>query len=208
MIVITGASSGLGLEVAKLYKEAGKKVVNISRRECEYADINICISLREGPELREIANKVLEIQEPLETIIHCAGIYSKKPYGEITEDEIKLLMSSNVKPSLLLTSFLIERIESDETDILIVTSTAGIKGDASGPVYSASKWAARGIAKGLQDHFTGKPNRVIDFCPNGFAPNADIGSGNMRTEDIAIALKQVLDLPKNVEVSEIVINGK
>lgn len=51
MIVITGASDGLGLQLAKLYKESGKKVMNISRRECEFADENIMLNLREGSEI-------------------------------------------------------------------------------------------------------------------------------------------------------------
>jgi len=45
MIVITGASDGLGYQLAKLCKEAGKTVVNISRRECEYADVNVLHNL-------------------------------------------------------------------------------------------------------------------------------------------------------------------
>ena len=45
MIVITGASDGLGLQLAKLYKEAGKRVINISRRKSEFADVNILKNL-------------------------------------------------------------------------------------------------------------------------------------------------------------------
>ncbi len=51
MIVITGASDGLGHQLAKLYKESGKTVVNVSRRECEHADVNLLHNLREGPEM-------------------------------------------------------------------------------------------------------------------------------------------------------------
>lgn len=216
MIVITGASDGLGLEVAKLYKAAGKTVVNISRKESEAADINICLSLCEGPEIEEAAKQVLVIDEPLEALINCIGIFTREDYGDITEDEIKRAMSSNAKPLLLLTSKLIEKIEADGTDILNVTSSASRKGCVSEPVYSASKWAARGITKGLQERFKGKPNRVIDFCPGGMTTDffekskAKYGStdGFMKPSDVALALKQTLDLPKNMEVSEIIVNRK
>jgi short-subunit dehydrogenase len=76
MIIITGASDGLGKQVAKLYKEAGKKVVNISRRECEYADINICVSLREGEDIKKASDEILQMDEPIEAIINCAGVLS------------------------------------------------------------------------------------------------------------------------------------
>ena len=217
MIVITGASDGLGLEVAKLYQAAGKTVVNISRRESAAADINICLSLREGPEIEEAAKRVLEIDEPLEALIHCAAVLSIQPLAEVSEDEIKRLMSTNVKPMILLTSKLIDRIRADETDIVNVSSTVGHKGYVDQAVYGASKWAVRGITKNLQEEFKGKPNRVIGFCPGGFKTkmfekatgidNTNDGSW-MNASDMARALKHTLDLPKNMEVSEIIINRK
>jgi 3-oxoacyl-[acyl-carrier protein] reductase len=217
MIVITGASDGLGLQVAKLYKESGKKIVNISRNESKHADVNICLSLREGPEIEQAAKRVLEIDEPLEALINCAGVLSIQKLGEITEDEIKRLMSTNVKPMILLISNMIDRICKDETDIVNVASTVGLKGYADQAVYGASKWAVRGFSKNLQEEFKGKPNRVISFCPGGFrsklfekatgVDNTDGGSW-MNAADVALALKQTLDLPKNIEVSEIILNRK
>lgn len=218
MIVITGASDGLGLQVARLYKEAGKKVVNISRRKCEFADVNICLSLREGPEIKKAAREVLALNEPLEALINCAGVLSVQKLGKVTEDEIKRLMSTNVKPAILLVSEMIERIREDGTDIVNVASTVGLKGYVDQAVYGASKWALRGFSQNLQTEFKGKPNRVISFCPGGFkskhfekatgVDNTGDPSAWMKAEDIALALKQTLDLPKNIEVSEIILNRK
>ncbi len=218
MIIITGASDGLGKQVAKLYKEAGKKVLNISRNECEYADMNICLSLREGEEIKKATDQILELKEPVEAIINCAGVLSVQKMGEITEDEIKRLMSTNVKSQILLISNLYERILNDKTDIVNVASTVGLKGYVNQAVYGASKWAVRGFSKNLQEEFKGKPNRVISFCPGGFktklfekatgVDNTENGDEWMKPEDLALLLKQILDLPKNMEVSEIVINRK
>lgn len=93
MIIITGASDGVGKQVAKLYKETGKTVINISRRECEYVDINICLSLQEGEQIKEASDKVLEVNEPIEAIINSIGVFSRESFGDITENEIKRLMS-------------------------------------------------------------------------------------------------------------------
>ncbi|MFA6274294.1 MAG: SDR family NAD(P)-dependent oxidoreductase [Candidatus Paceibacterota bacterium] len=216
MILITGASDGLGLQIAKLYKEAGKKVVNISRRKCEYADINICFSLQEGINIEKASKSILEINEPLEIFINCIGVYSGQKLGEITEDEIKKIMSTNLKAPMLLTSMLFERIKKDETDILNVVSTAGTRGKKSEPLYAASKWAERGYTLSLQEELKETNNRVISFCPGGirthFSEKAlgyDASSTNwMSPEALAVLIKQILDLPKNIEVSEIVINRK
>ena len=215
MIVITGASDGLGKEVAKLYKEAGKTVVNISRRECEYADINICLSLREGEQIQEAAKKIVEISKPMEALVNCIGVFNKQEFGQITEDEIKRLMSTNVKASSLLISELIEKIKEDETDVLNVLSTAAVRFKAAEPLYVASKWAARGFTLSLQDELRHTPSRVISFCPGGmrtgFFEKAEIENDVddfMDPVEIAKTIKYTLDLPKNIEISEVVINRK
>lgn len=218
MIVITGASDGLGLQLAKLYQKAGRKVVNISRRNSEFASVNILCNLREGAEIKKVTDQILKMDEPLEIIINCAGVLSVQTLGEITEDEIDRVMSTNVKPAILLVSSLIERIKKDGTDIVNVASSVGLKGYANQAVYGASKWAMRGFSANLQLELKGTPSRVISFCPGGFKTklfekatginNTEDSNKLMRVEDVAVALKQTLDLPKNMEVSEIVINRK
>ncbi len=216
MIIITGASDGLGLQIAKIYQESGKKVVNISRRESEYADINICLSLREGEQIEEAAKKILDIEEPIEAIINAIGVFSRESFGEITESEIKRLMSTNLKAPMLLVSNLFDRIKKDEADIVNIVSTAGVVGKKNEPVYSASKWAERGYTKSLQEQLKNTKSRVISFCPGGMqtsffekALGHDIDQNNwMNPKDLAKLIKQILDLPKNIEVSEIILNRK
>ncbi|MFA6513661.1 MAG: SDR family NAD(P)-dependent oxidoreductase [Patescibacteria group bacterium] len=218
MIIITGASDGLGLELAKLYQDSGKTIINISRRESEFVSINLLHDLSNELEIKKAVEEVLKIDESLEAIINCAGVLSVQPLGEITGDEFNRLMSTNVKPAILLISNLIEKIKKDGTDIVNVSSTVGLKGYLNQAVYGASKWAMRGFSANLQVELKGTKSRVISFCPGGFKTklfekatgidNTEDGSEWMRAEDVALALKQTLDLPKNMEVSEIVINRK
>ncbi len=218
MIVVTGASDGLGYELAKIFKDAGKLVVNISRRECAVADFNLLHDLTKGEEINAAANEVAAIEEPLEVIINNAGVYSEEPIGQITEDTIKQLMATNVKSNILLTSGLIDRIRADETDIVNILSTAATKGNPAHAVYAASKWAQRGYAESLQDALKATKSRVINVMPGGMQTKLfekDLGNDPtangeywMDPKDIAKLVKQLLDLPKGVEVSEIVINRK
>ncbi len=215
MIVITGASDGLGIEVAKLYKEAGKQVVNLSRRECEYADVNICGSLSEGDGIISAAKQVLQLDGKLEAIVNCIGVFSKQGFGNLEEDEIKRLMSTNVKAPMLLISELMERVLTDETDIVNVLSTAAVDAKANEPLYSASKWAARGMTDSLQKKLWNTKSRVVSFSPGGMSTdffekvNVEIPRDDfMDPAEIAKAIKFTLDLPKNIEVSNIVLNRK
>ena len=218
MIVITGASDGLGNELAKLYTEAGKKVVNISRNDSQNAEVNITVSLSDGSGVNKAVEAINELSDPIEAIVYCAGALSIQLLGDITEDEFEKLMSINVKSQILLTSRLIDRIQNDKTDLVLVASTVGTKGYVDQAIYGASKWAVRGFAANLQAEFKGKPNRVISFCPGGFKSRlfekatGDDNTTNegewMRPEDVALFIKQILDLPKNMEVTEVIVNRK
>lgn len=217
MIIITGASDGLGLELAKLYNEQGKTVVNVSRRACEYADHQVLHDLTKGSEIEKAAAAIMAIDEPIEALINGAGILSVQKLNAITETEVSRVMSTNVEAPILLVSRLIDRIKKDGADIVNVSSTVGTKAYAEQAAYGASKWALRGFSANLQVELKDTSCRVISFCTGGFASNIfekATGQKNqdfthwMTASDVAKHLKNILELPKNMEVSEIILNRK
>jgi short-subunit dehydrogenase len=217
MIVITGASDGLGLELAKIYSQSGKIVVNISRRESDFATENILSDLLDAGQIKEAAKKLLLMEEPLETLINCAGVLSAQPMGNLTTEELHRVMSTNVEAAMMLVSDLNERLLKDETDIVNIASTMGLRGYGDLSAYTVSKWAMRGFSASLQDHFKNSPNRVISFCPGTFtsqiyqkATNQEgTKSGDlMNPADLAVFIKQILDLPKIIEISEVIVTRK
>jgi NADP-dependent 3-hydroxy acid dehydrogenase YdfG len=216
MIVITGASDGLGLQIAKVFKDAGKRVINVSRTDSEYADDNLQTDLTNEVSVGGTADAIKQINEPIEALINCAGVMSLEPLNKITSSEIDRTFGVNIKGPMLLVSGLAERLKQDNTDIVNVASTVGLKAYPDQAAYGASKWAMRGFSQNLQIELKAT-NRVISFCVGGF--KSDIAkkiTGEdlpdpenwMNPEDIATFMKQILDLPKSMEVSEIVINRR
>jgi uncharacterized protein len=218
MIIITGASDGLGLQIAKLYKAAGASVVNLSRRECEYANHNIQVDLCDYASVERAVVKVMEIDEPIESLINCAGVLSVQKLESITSTEIEKVMMVNVNSAIRLTSGLMNRLKQDGADIVNVASTVGLKAYADQAVYGASKWALRGFSANLQLELKDSACRVISFCPGGFksdffekaTSNSDATKSGtwMEPANIAAFMKSILDLPKNMEISEVVISRK
>jgi NADP-dependent 3-hydroxy acid dehydrogenase YdfG len=218
MIVITGASEGLGLELAKLFAAANKRVVNIARHPSASADTNLPTDLRDATAIRQAARAVAAIDEPLEAVIYCAGVLSVQPLGAITGDQVERIMAINVSSILLLTSQLANRIKQDGADIVAISSTLGRKGYADLAAYGASKWAVRGLCESLRADLKPTRCRVICVCPGAFESGLFVkatGAANtvntgklMRAKDVAQCIKQLLDLPKAMEVSEIVINRR
>lgn len=216
MIIITGASDGLGLELAKLYKESGKKVTNISRRKSEFADENLLTDLLLEQEIKKAVEQIVAMGEPIEALVNCAGVMSLESLDSISASEIDRTFGVNVRAAMLLVSGLAEQLKQDRADIVNVASTVGLKAYPDQAAYGASKWAMRGFSQNLQIELK-DTNRVVSLCVGGF--NSDIAkkvTGKeipdpenwMNPSDIATFVKQITDLPKSMEVTEIIINRK
>jgi short-subunit dehydrogenase len=217
MIVITGASDGLGKELSKLFVAEGKRVIGLSRTKpdsaVEFIQTDLCVE----QSINQAAEKINNDPEKLEALINCAGVYSEQEIDKLTASEINRIFQTNVQAPMLLTSLLIDRIKKDSADIVNVASSIGFKAYENQAAYGASKWALRGFSANLQLELKKTPSRVISFCPGGFISNLvknfdgqEISDPQnwMSTADVAKALKRTLDLPKNMEVSEIIINRK
>lgn len=216
MIVVTGASDGLGLQLARLYKSSGKRVVNISRRVSDYSDDNVITDLSSEGSITSAVETILQIDDPIEALINCAGVMSLEPLNKVTGNELDRVFGVNIKGPILLVSGLTDRLKRDGTDIVNVSSTVGLKSYVDQAAYGASKWAMRGFSNNLQLELK-DTNRVISFCVGGFKSDIakkihgkDLSDPEnwMDPEDIAAFMKQILDLPKNMEVTEIIINRR
>ncbi len=218
MIVITGASDGLAKEIAGLYIKAGKRVIGLSRGKCDPGIERIETDLLSESSINDATKKINSDKEKIEALINCAGVFSIEKIASLTPKEVDRVLWTNVRAPMLLTSQLIKKIIKDGGDILNVASTVGLKGYPDQAAYGASKWGMRGFSANLQTELKDTKCRVISFCPGGFKSklflkatgkdNTEDGSVWMKSEDVAAFVKQILDLPKNMEVTEVVLNRK
>ncbi len=216
MIIITGASDGLGLQIAKVFHEAGTRVLNISRSDSKYATDNVLADITDEAAVKKAAAAVLVIDEPIKALVNCAGVMSLEPIENVTSSELDRTFGVNVKGAIMLVSVLTKRLKQDGADIINVASTVGLKANPDQAAYGASKWAMRGFSQNLQLELK-NTNRVISFCVGGFKsdiakkigqPDLPDPENWMNPDDVAVFMKQIIDLPKSMEVSEIVINRK
>jgi len=127
MIVITGASDGLGLQLARVFQEAGKKVINISRTESKYADENLLTDLRDPSAIEVTTQKINQMDEPIEALINCAGVMSLEKVESISAGEIERVFDINIEAPILLTSQLVTKMRKDRSDNINVSSTVGTR---------------------------------------------------------------------------------
>jgi NADP-dependent 3-hydroxy acid dehydrogenase YdfG len=205
-VIITGASSGLGLEIGKLLKNNGVEVVNISTSNSPFTNIKTDLSNDE-----DVKSCILEIKQKhadFDVIIFNAGVMYLGKVGDMDFDVDKMF-KINITSTIKITNELLNLIKTNDSDVVFVGSTASFKPSTKHSAYSASKHAVQGFLKSLKSELSENKIRVIGFHPGGFNSNLRGGiqrDGYMDAKELANLLINILKLPKSMEVSEIIIN--
>lgn len=219
MIIITGASDGLGLAVAKKLIEQNKRVVCLSRTKPTDDTIEwLETDLTDYDSNEKTASKILNESDKIEALINSATVVSYEKMSELTPSEIDKMFNTNVTGPIYLESKLLEKIKADQGDIINIGATIALRG--GGPeqsMYSTVKWAMRGFTVNLQDELKGTKARAVNLLLGGFQSRLhEKVTGKpienpddwMPVEDVAEAVVDVLNTPKTMELSEVVINRK
>ncbi|MCH8519147.1 MAG: SDR family oxidoreductase [Nanoarchaeota archaeon] len=216
-IIVTGVSEGLGFEVAKKCIKLGIEVVGISRIKPKLDVTHYSVDLTNKNQIIEVVKKIEDNHSSFDALINCAGILSISKLENISYEKLEEVFKVNVLAPAFLTSKLITLIKQNQADIVNVSSTVGLKAYEEQLAYGASKWGIRGVTQNLQLELKKTKCRVIGFNPGGFksrifekATNQKIELGDewMEPRDLAELMITILQLPKNMEVSEITINRK
>lgn len=219
-IIITGASSGLGKEVAKIALENGCNVVCVSNELCDLEGaVNILCDLTDENQIDKAVEKIKSSHPKFDVLINNAGVVSEQPQNAIKYQEVERVMKVNAFAPLYFTSKLLELIKQNKADVVNVGSTIILGGYRNMSIYGASKWANRGVSVQQRLELVNTPCRVIHFNPGAMATDIwDRFNGTPAEElkkqkwasptDMAGFLWQIINLPKNLEVMEVNIKIK
>ncbi|PJC45145.1 hypothetical protein CO038_00015 [Candidatus Pacearchaeota archaeon CG_4_9_14_0_2_um_filter_39_13] len=204
--LITGASSGLGLEIGRQLKEKGFHVINLSRNKSEFD--NLALDLSDDGSISKVTEEIKKNHSDFTLLILNSGIMPLAKVGGIDFD-IDHLFRVNVTGSIKIINSLIELIRKNNADIVFTGSTASLYGYEEHSAYVATKHAIDGFIKSLKLELVKDNVRVIGFHPGGFNSNLRGGvikEGYMDPKDLASLLINLLELPRSMEVSKIEIN--
>ena len=217
-VILTGASDGLGRAFGRKCVENGVKVVALCRTQPDYECEFIKTDLTDEKSIKAVSARINASGEKFDALINCAGVQSVRETGKIDYESLDRLFRINTLAPIFLTSELFNLIKQFNADILNVGSTCGTKAGYPGEVaYTTSKWGIKGTSYTLQNELKATGCRVIQFNPGGMntrikAKDTGIEVSDpenwMKPEDIADVMFYILNLPKQLEVSEITINRK
>lgn len=158
-ILITGASSGIGKEIANVLS-VNNDVFICGRRELDKVNYYAC-DLIDMFSIENVYNKARAyFNSDIDVLINCAGQYIYKPIEKMTLDEITYLLDVNFKASYILSGLVINAMKKNKWGRIInIGSISGMVGEANATLYSATKSALSGFTKALalevaQDNIT------------------------------------------------------
>jgi NAD(P)-dependent dehydrogenase (short-subunit alcohol dehydrogenase family) len=168
--IITGATKGIGLEIAKYFSNNGFSVLatgrtakNSKKQETE--------TLRFFEmDVRNLKSHELAVQEMLSwkgeltTYINNAGISVWKPLEEIDEAFFNEMIAVNTTGTLWGCKAAAKKMNSGSS-IINISSLAGKRGSANNTAYCASKFAVNGITQSLAKELGPRGIRVNAICP-------------------------------------------
>ncbi|MFA5894281.1 MAG: SDR family oxidoreductase [Candidatus Shapirobacteria bacterium] len=227
IVVITGASQGLGKTLSLKLATLGAKVVLLARTETllleikkqivesgGVADYFVC-DVTVQDEVVSVFAKIIEKYFQIDVLINNAGLWTNNSLDSSHVDRILQVFKVNSIAPIYVTNQVLPVFEKQQSGHLVyINSVAGLEMSENKdyPTYSASKWALTGYVKALDAKYSGRDIKVTSIHPGPIDSKMPSNAGDdwgkdkswmMTTEEVADAVIYALNAPGKIQVGSI-----
>ena len=183
VVIITGASTGIGKACAMQFAKRGAILVLAARTESKLIDLTDLIKNSGGDAIYVVAdvsdkvdceniiNKTIDKYNRIDILINNAGISMRALFSDLNLLDFEKVMSINFYGTVYCTKFALEHILKSKGSIVGMSSIAGHKGLPARTAYSASKFAMTGFLESLRIENLKKGLHVLVASPGFTASN-------------------------------------
>ena len=231
VIIITGASSGLGESTARRLADRGAKLVLAARREdrlksladeltAKGADVLWQVTdVTDRKQVESLAAAAKKKFGRIDVLINNAGLMPLAPLDALKVDEWEQMIDVNIKGVLYgIAAVLPTMREQHSGHVINLSSVAGHKVFAGGAVYCATKYAVKALSEGLRME-AGDEIRSTNISPGAIAteltstitdPNAaeaaeELYKVAIDADAVARAIVYAIEQPHDVDINEIIL---
>lgn len=227
VVIITGASSGIGAATARALARLGCRLT-LAARSAEKLDalaeelgpqaLAVPTDVTRAEDAARMAAQTLERFGRIDALFANAGVYIRGPLGESSPDDWANLLDININGVLRGIHAVLPAMQTQKSgDILVTSSISGFIDIHGEPVYSASKHAVQGLVHTLRRQFASDGIRVMALAPGmvanelwGIDDPKDIERrvaerSSLRSEDVAEAVVFMLSQPPHVTIRDLVM---
>jgi ribitol 2-dehydrogenase len=175
VMLITGATSGIGKALADFYYKKNYKLILIGgtkekvellSRKFKKNTLSICADLTKPADIKNIVSESVKKFKKIDILIANAGLYEPDKIITGNPDRWERVISVNVTSIFRLVNLILPIMKKNKFgDIAITSSISGHQAIHWEPVYSASKHAIRSFAHGLRTQVARYNIRVISIAP-------------------------------------------
>ncbi len=226
-ILITGAASGLGKEIAKLLST--EKLILVDKDEKKLkkiatnlnCDYNVC-DLTKIDEVKALKEKLYNSK--IDVLVNCAGVWSKGELSQLesehfakmnTLERIKYVLDTNTFGTIaMITEFAPFMMKNNKGQIININSQSGVEREEFCPIYNTSKHASYAYRLSIQRDLAKHNIKITDVCPGlmqtDLFSNADdalpaevMATQGLKPQAVAKVVKYLIDLPSEITIPSI-----
>ncbi|MDO6761270.1 3-ketoacyl-ACP reductase [Tamlana sp. 2_MG-2023] len=216
--IITGGSRGLGKATAFAFAKAGVDVAITGRKESvlkatvselETFGVKAIYAVFDVGNYEEVKSNIKTIIDSLggvDILVNNAGIGSFGSFMDMPVEQWTQIIQTNLMGMYYVTKEVLPHlIAKNEGDIINVSSTAGLTGNATTSAYSASKFAVIGMSEALMKEVRKNNIRVVTLTPSTIESDMSIEAGIatkgsedsvLQPDDFAELIVAGLNLPR------------
>jgi 3-oxoacyl-[acyl-carrier protein] reductase len=221
--LVTGASRGIGLAIARTLGRMGAKLAlcarDAAKLEIAAAELKgtgstviaVPADVSRAGDISALVEKTQQSLGPIEILVNNAGIGYFAPVQEVSEAKWDAVLDTNLKAVFLLGKAVAPGMMRRRSgDIVNIASLAGKNTFPGGAIYCASKWGLLGLTGSMAEDLRPYGIRVSAVCPGtvatDFSPHSGKDPGKMlQAEDVAHAVEMILTQAPQSFISEVLL---
>ncbi len=218
MLAITGASAGIGAQVARAAVAEGWRVVVCARRTRLLNDlvaelggvhhaVAVTADVTEWDDVKRIPATALEAFGRLDAVLANAGFGATRGFMSESPEHWKDMVLTNVYGAALTLRACIPALTDTQGHVMLMGSVSG-RQVGTGSLYSCTKWAVTAMAEAARKDLHGTGVRVTLIAP-GTVDTAFYdeppGGSPLLAADVAHAVLYALEQPHHVTINEIIM---
>ncbi|SNT57652.1 NADP-dependent 3-hydroxy acid dehydrogenase YdfG [Bacillus sp. OK838] len=235
VVIITGASSGIGEATAKLLAKDGAKLVLGARRETHLQNlvkeveelggeaIYAVVDVTKVEQVEDLAKLAVDKFGKIDVWLNNAGIMPQSLLKQKKIEDWDAMIDINIKGTLYGIGAALPFMEAQKSGHIInISSIAGHIAHAGSSVYSATKWAVRAISESLREEMAQDETNVRVTIVSPGAINTELLESitdeevknttkefyknfGISADRVALTIKQAIDLPEDAAWNEVII---